>query len=128
MIGALALPEPGDTSVLPHERTAAKAKSDRLALLRAERANVDPIWGLSLAAGLTGLLAPQTVLATCTDSDGVVHELGAIDDPARIAEIPRGSAGQTSCSPTATIASRQRAPSATSCAPLVKTLPAPTRS
>ena len=51
VIGALALPEPGDTSVLPHERTAAKAKSDRLALLRATRANVDPIWGLSLAAG-----------------------------------------------------------------------------
>ena len=87
VIGALALPEAGDTSVLPHERTAAKAKSDRLALLRAERANVDPIWGLSLAAGLTELLEPETMLATCTDADGVVHELGAIDDPARIAEI-----------------------------------------
>ena len=60
VIGALALPEPGDTSVLPHERTAAKAKSDRLALLRATRANVDPIWGLSLAAGLTGRLEPDT--------------------------------------------------------------------
>ena len=55
VIGALALPEPGDASVLPHERTAAKAKSDRLALLRATRANLDPIWGLSLAAGLTDL-------------------------------------------------------------------------
>ena len=49
VIGALALPEPGDTSVLPHERTMPKAKSDRLALLRATRANVDPIWGLSLS-------------------------------------------------------------------------------
>ncbi len=87
VIGALALPEPGDTSVLPHERTAAKAKSDRLALLRATRANVDPIWGLSLAAGITEQLAPDTVLATCTDSDGVTHEIGAIDDPGRIAAI-----------------------------------------
>ena len=87
VIGALALPEPGDTSVLPHERTAAKAKSDRLALLRATRANVDPIWGLSLAAGLTEQLAPDTLLATCVDSDGVVHEIGAIDDPARIEAI-----------------------------------------
>ena len=87
VIGALALPEPGDTSVLPHERTAAKAKSDRLALLRATRANVDPIWGLSLASGLTARLAPDTILATCVDVDGVVHELGAIDDPARIADI-----------------------------------------
>ncbi|HTD49586.1 MAG TPA: DUF1015 domain-containing protein, partial [Acidimicrobiia bacterium] len=87
VIGALALPGPGDASVLPHERTAAKAKSDRLALLRATRANVDPIWGLSLAAGLTDLLEPDTRLAACVDADGVIHELGAIDDPARIAQI-----------------------------------------
>jgi uncharacterized protein (DUF1015 family) len=95
VIGALALPEPGDTSVLPHERTAAKAKSDRLALLRATRANVDPIWGLSLASGLTDLLEPDTRLATCVDADGVVHELGAIDDPARLGEIC-GCVGATS--------------------------------
>jgi uncharacterized protein (DUF1015 family) len=87
VIGALALPEPGDTSVLPHERTEPKAKSDRLALLRATRANVDPIWGLSLAAGLTERLEPDSPLGTCVDADGVVHELGAIDDPARIEEI-----------------------------------------
>ena len=87
VIGALTLPEPGDPSVLPHERTVAKAKSDRLALLRATRANVDPIWGLSLAAGLTEQLEPDVMLSRCVDSDGVVHELGAIDDPARIAEI-----------------------------------------
>jgi uncharacterized protein (DUF1015 family) len=87
VIGALRLPEAGDPSLLPHERTVAKAKSDRLALLRATRANVDPIWGLSLAAGLTDLLEPDTVLATCTDADGNTHQLGAIDDPDRIARI-----------------------------------------
>jgi uncharacterized protein (DUF1015 family) len=87
VIGALALPEAGDPSLLPHERTVAKAKSDRLALLRATRANLDPIWGLSLAAGVTDLLGPDSALATCIDADGVTHSLGAIDDPARIAEI-----------------------------------------
>ena len=87
VIGALTLPEPDDTTVLPHERTMRKAKSDRLALLRATRANVDPIWGLSLAAGLTERIEPDTQLGTCVDADGVVHELGAIDDPARIEEI-----------------------------------------
>ena len=87
VIGALTLPEPGDASVLPHERTAAKAKSDRLALLQATRANVDPIWGLSLAPGLTAQLEPDTELARCVDVDGVIHDLGAIDDPARIADI-----------------------------------------
>ena len=87
VIGALALPEPGDTTVLPHERTMPKAKSDRLALLRSTRANVDPIWGLSLSEGLTGRLDPDAHLGTCVDADGVIHELGAIDDPARIEEI-----------------------------------------
>jgi uncharacterized protein (DUF1015 family) len=87
VIGALTLPEAGDTTVLPHERTMPKAKSDRLALLRATQANVDPIWGLSLAEGLTGRLEPDSPLGTCVDPDGVVHELGAIDDPARLEEI-----------------------------------------
>ena len=40
---------------MPHERTLPKAKSDRLELLRATRANLDPIWGLSLATGLSAL-------------------------------------------------------------------------
>ena len=49
VIGALELPEQaGAGDVLPHERTLPKARSDRLALLRATRANFDPIWGLSL--------------------------------------------------------------------------------
>ena len=56
MIGALALPEPGADDVLPHERTLPKAKSDRLALLRETRVNVDPIWGLTLGTGLTNRL------------------------------------------------------------------------
>ena len=128
VIGALALPEPGDTSVLPHERTAAKAKSDRLALLRATRANVDPIWGLSLAAGLTELIEPDVVLATSTDADGVLHELGAIDDPARSRRSGRGSAPCRSCWPTATIASRPPAPTVTSSAPRARPSAAPRRS
>ena len=41
------------TEILPHEETLPKAKSDRLELLRATRANLSPIWGLSLSEGLT---------------------------------------------------------------------------
>jgi uncharacterized protein (DUF1015 family) len=89
VIGALGLPEPGDVSVLPHERTLPKAKSDRLALLRAMRVNADPIWGLSVGHGLTGALGGAEPLCSCRDGDGVVHQLGAIDDPATIAAISR---------------------------------------
>ena len=87
VIGGLALPEPGDNDVLPHERTLPKAKSDRLALLRAMRVNVDPIWGLTLGSGLTALLEGATPLASCIDPDGVGHEIAAIDDAATIAAI-----------------------------------------
>jgi uncharacterized protein (DUF1015 family) len=87
VIGALALPESGDESVLPHERTLPKAKSDRLALLTATRANFDPIWVLSLSAGLTELLRNATLLGACVDVDGTRHEIAAIDAPADIAAV-----------------------------------------
>ena len=82
VLGELGI-EPGSIEdVLPHEETLAKAKSDRLELLGATRVNLSPIWGLSLATGLTGLLAtdgPPTV--TAVDDDGVRHELWLLDDP-----------------------------------------------
>jgi uncharacterized protein (DUF1015 family) len=86
VLGDLRLPDPDGPDdargVLPHERTMPKAKSDRLALLRATRANLDPIWGLSLTEGLSGLLAgTTTTLAHAVDPHGVHHELFAIDDP-----------------------------------------------
>ena len=87
VIGALALPEPGSAGVLPHERTLPKAKSDRLALLREMRVNVDPIWALSLGTGLTGAADLAQPLCECLDGDGVRHQLGAIDDPDAIAAI-----------------------------------------
>ncbi len=88
VIGALALPDDGETGgVLPHERTLPKARSDRLALLRATRANLDPIWVLTLAVGLTELLEPFEVLESAVDPQGVRHELGVIDDPDRIARL-----------------------------------------
>jgi uncharacterized protein (DUF1015 family) len=87
VIGELTLPEPGDDDVLPHERTLPKAKSDRLALLRAMRVNVDPIWGLTLGSGLTALLEGATPLAACVDDEGVRHEIAAIDDADTIAAI-----------------------------------------
>jgi uncharacterized protein (DUF1015 family) len=81
VIGALDLERPGEGDVLPHERTTPKAKSDRLDLLRSTKANLSPIWGLSLAAGLSKLLDPPGApLAAVTDPDGVTHEAWRIDD------------------------------------------------
>ena len=94
ILGALELPDAAGTGdVLPHERTLPKAKSDRLALLRATRANLDPIWGLSPGSGLAALAGRGTPLTTCFDDDGVEHSLSAIDDPDTVAAIVAALAG-----------------------------------
>jgi uncharacterized protein (DUF1015 family) len=86
VIGALTLPPAaGEGDVLPHERTMPKAKSDRLALIRATRANLDPIWGLTPAPGLP--VATGEPDAVTTDDLGVRHSLTLITDDAVIAEI-----------------------------------------
>jgi len=77
-----------DGGIMPHERTLPKAKSDRLELLRATRANLDPIWGITLFPGFTDLLAVDGApLAVATDTEGNRHELWRVDDPARVAVI-----------------------------------------
>jgi uncharacterized protein (DUF1015 family) len=84
VLGALGL----DDDVLPHERTTPKAKSDRLDLLRATRANLSAVWGLSLANGLSALLDPPgEPLGDFTDGDGVRHQAWRLDDPERIAAV-----------------------------------------
>ena len=88
MLGALTLERPGEGSILPHERTTPKAKSDRLDLLRATKANLSAIWGLSLATGLSKLLDPPgEALGDFTDDDGVRHQVWRIDDPAACTAI-----------------------------------------
>ena len=88
VIGALEVCPPGEGAVLPHERTMPKPRGDRLDLIRATRANLEPIWGLSLTAGLTALLAVDgPALATCIDTRGFRHELFRIAEPAAVAAI-----------------------------------------
>jgi uncharacterized protein (DUF1015 family) len=87
VIGALGLPEPGEEGeVLPHEETLPKPRSDRLDLLRATGANLSPIWGLSLASGLSTALAPCSEAdIDVYDDDGVRHQLWVV----------HGAAGQS---------------------------------
>ncbi len=93
VIGALGLAEAG-TDILPHEHTTPKARSDRLELLRATRANLSAIWGLSLARGLTDLLDPDgPPLLDYLDDDGVEHTLWRLDDPDKVAAVAALVAG-----------------------------------
>lgn len=89
VVGALGITD----DVLPHEQTMPKARSDRLELLRATRANTSPIWGLSLAAGLTETFTPAGPPAeTARDDEGVLHELWVVDDPADLSRIAGAAA------------------------------------
>ncbi|MBO0812309.1 MAG: DUF1015 domain-containing protein [Microlunatus sp.] len=92
VVGGLEVTDEGAAGVLPHERTTPKASTDRLDLTRATAANLSPIWGLSLASGLTDLLAePGETLADVTDDDSAIgpvrHLIERITDPERIAAV-----------------------------------------
>jgi uncharacterized protein (DUF1015 family) len=90
VIGALGLAAPGEESdILPHEQTLPKPKSDRLDLLRATRANLSPIWGLSMAPGVTATFDPtdDEPVADAYDDEGVRHQLWVLSDPDAVAAV-----------------------------------------
>ncbi len=96
VLGALELEPPG-RGILPHERTTAKDKSDRLGILRTTQVNLSPIWGLSAADGrLADAAQPEGLeaLASAVDDEGIVHELWRLDDPQRMAEVTAAVAAQ----------------------------------
>jgi uncharacterized protein (DUF1015 family) len=96
VIGALVLEPPG-AGILPHENTTPKAKSDRLELIRATRANTSPIWCLSSETGLADALgaAPAgepeggAAVTRARDDDGTVHEIWPVTDPAVHAAVAK---------------------------------------
>ena len=107
ILGGLEVVDAGAGGVLPHERTTPKASTDRLRLTRATEANLSPIWGLSLARGLTELLQKPGELVGLVVDEGpsieqrgenrvenrVEHRVERITDPARIAAIQDALAG-----------------------------------
>ncbi len=87
VLGGLEVVDEGAGGVLPHERVTPKASTDRLDLTRATTMNLSPVWGLSLASGLTALLSePGEPLASVTVG-GVEHVVERISDPDRIRAI-----------------------------------------
>jgi uncharacterized protein (DUF1015 family) len=89
VLGALEVSAPGEGDVLPHEETQHKVRDDRLRLLRACRADLSPVWGLSTAEGLSDLAtgAPGAPVARCTDEEGVHHRLWRLTQPAVVEAI-----------------------------------------
>jgi uncharacterized protein (DUF1015 family) len=88
VLGAIEVVDPGKGEVLPHERTTPKARTDRLDLTRATEANLSAIWGLSLASGLSSVLAePGEPIGELVDDAGVRHTFERLADPTRMAAV-----------------------------------------
>jgi len=87
VLGGLEVMPYGSNGVLPHERVTPKASTDRLDLTRATAANLSPVWGLSLAHGLTDALAEPGEPVGSVTVDGVEHTVERVTDEDRIAAI-----------------------------------------
>jgi uncharacterized protein (DUF1015 family) len=92
LIAALRLQPYEDRVVLPHERTHSGPKEDRLALMRATGAALEPLWFAYEGRGsglpqITEVVTAGRPAVTFTGPEGTEHRLWMISDPALHAAI-----------------------------------------
>lgn len=91
VIGALEVSEPSDGVVLPHEEVMPPVVADRAALMRATRANLEPLLltyhGNGTAAEVVERTARRPPLLDTTTEDGFHHRLWSVTDPADLTGI-----------------------------------------
>lgn len=86
--------------VLPHEQTFSGPKEDRMALMKATRTQLSPIFGLhpdddgAATAILRRTVASRPADMTADMGDGVTHQVWDVDDPATIAAYAQALAGE----------------------------------
>ncbi|PZS15839.1 MAG: DUF1015 domain-containing protein [Pseudonocardiales bacterium] len=85
LLGAVELRDPADGVILPHENTMAGPVADRLALMSATEANLEPIYlvydGGGAASELVGSAQARPPVAEARTPDGIRHTLWALTDP-----------------------------------------------
>ncbi len=89
LIGEVGLADPEQMIILPHENVQPGLIADRLALLRATQANLEPIFLLYDGGGPASLLVDEVAsvrfpLVDVRTPDGIRHRLWAITEPAEI--------------------------------------------
>ncbi|MFG2317513.1 DUF1015 domain-containing protein [Streptomyces tendae] len=94
VIGALRVSDPDERVVLPHEDVMPHVVADRAALMRATRANLEPLLltyrGDDEAPSTTALVehtAEQPPLLSTTTEDGFCHRLWSVTDPGTVARV-----------------------------------------
>ncbi|MFG2635891.1 DUF1015 domain-containing protein [Streptomyces sp. NPDC048362] len=91
VIGALRVSEPEEGLVLPHEDVMPPVVADRAALMRATRANLEPLLltyrGNGTAAEVVERTASLPPLLATTTEDGYQHTLWSVTDPVDMALV-----------------------------------------
>jgi uncharacterized protein (DUF1015 family) len=95
MLVRVRLPEPGGTAVHEHERTLDGPKADRLALTKATRCNLSPVFALypdpaNAVLGAVEEVLPDRPVVDVADDAGVRHQLWVVTD---FGAIERAGAG-----------------------------------
>lgn len=92
-------PRPGG-GILPHEETFSGPKEDRMALMKATKAQLSPIFGLhqdeqgKATALLQSIAASRGADATAVTDDGTLHEVWTVEDEATIGAYAAALAGE----------------------------------
>jgi uncharacterized protein (DUF1015 family) len=99
LLGNIGLRDPSERIVLPHEDVMAGPVADRLELMRAARANVEPILlmydgGSGPTAAIVAKVAAGRPLATTETSDGLTHRLWQLADADDLGTIAADLAGR----------------------------------
>lgn len=90
----------GGGGVLPHEETFSGPKEDRMALMRATRTQLSPIFGLhqdargAASALMARVAASRAADCRATTADGTLHEVWAVEDAGTIAAYAAALAGE----------------------------------
>ncbi len=91
LLGAIELRDPADGVILPHENTMAGPVADRLALMSATEANLEPIYlvydGGGAASQVVGAVDRESPIAETTTADGIRHRLWALTDQQTHADV-----------------------------------------
>ena len=84
LVGAVELRDPDAGVILPHENTMAGPVADRLALMTATEANLEPIYlvydGGGAASDVVSEVDSRQPVASTTTPDGISHRLWKIED------------------------------------------------
>jgi uncharacterized protein (DUF1015 family) len=87
LVGLVRLAEYETGVIRPHERTLAKPKADRLALLAATKADLELVFLMTRAPLSAALSTRRVAQLTATDPDGVRHDAFRISDYAAHVEL-----------------------------------------